>query len=87
MKREVYLSHSKEGNEKRDPKGYTPTIVLHIDYKLYATILAKRLSVFMPSLKDQTGFTGNRQTYDSIRKAIHITDHKVKGKLVQSSSA
>uniref|UniRef100_A0A096LQF6 Reverse transcriptase domain-containing protein n=1 Tax=Poecilia formosa TaxID=48698 RepID=A0A096LQF6_POEFO len=72
----------KVGKDKTDPKGYRPISVLNIDYKLYAAILAKRLSTLMPFLidEDQTGFIGNRQTHDSIRRAVHITDHITKEK-------
>uniref|UniRef100_A0A3B3XJ11 Reverse transcriptase domain-containing protein n=1 Tax=Poecilia mexicana TaxID=48701 RepID=A0A3B3XJ11_9TELE len=81
--REAFISViPKVGKDKTDPKGYRPISVLNIDYKLYAAILAKRLSTLMPFLidEDQTGFIGNRQTHDSIRRAVHVTDHITKEK-------
>uniref|UniRef100_A0A669BFP5 Reverse transcriptase domain-containing protein n=1 Tax=Oreochromis niloticus TaxID=8128 RepID=A0A669BFP5_ORENI len=81
--REAYISViPKAGKDKTDPRGYRPISVLNIDYKLFAAILAKRLSTLMPTLieEDQTGFIGNRQTHDNIRRAIHIIDQILKGK-------
>ena len=48
---------------------------------MYAAILAKRLNIIMPSLidEDQTGFISNRQTHDSIRRALNIIGQISKG--------
>ena len=65
----------KECKDRVDCKGYRPISVLNSDYKLYATLLAKRCPV-MPLLidEDQTGFIKNRQTHDNIRRALHTIE-------------
>ena len=51
--------------------------VLNVDYKLYATILARRLDKVLPQLihNDQTRFILQRQTHDNIRRSLHILHH------------
>ena len=67
----------KEGNNKSECSSYRPASVLNVDYKLYASVLARRLDRVLPHLihNDQTGFILQRQTHDNIRRSIHILHH------------
>lgn len=63
---------SKSGKDKTE-RSYRPISVLNIDYRIFATISAKRREPMLPKLidTDQTGFVKNRQTHDTIRRALH----------------
>uniref|UniRef100_A0A3Q3BC05 ribonuclease H n=1 Tax=Kryptolebias marmoratus TaxID=37003 RepID=A0A3Q3BC05_KRYMA len=66
----------KPGKDKTEGDSYRPISVLNIDYRIFATIMAKRLEFIIPEITDtdQTGFVHNRQTHDNVRRALHLID-------------
>ncbi len=56
---------------------FRPISVLNVDYRLFTSIMAKRMEELMPKLihNDQTGFIRQRRTQDNIRKTLHIMNH------------
>lgn len=72
----------KAGKDPLSCSSFRPISVLNIDYKLFTSIMAKRLEVLLPELinTDQTGFISQRQTHDNIRRTLHIINHIKKQK-------
>ena len=72
----------KEDKDRQECSNYRPVSVLNLDYKLFTSILARRLDKILPDLihLDQTGFIRQRQTLDNIRRTLHILDQTNKDK-------
>lgn len=62
--------------------------MLNLDYKLFTSIIAKRLEKILPRIinMDQTGFVLTRQTHKNIRRSLqinrHINQNKIQALLV-----
>lgn len=73
----------KGGKDPLNCSSFRPISVLNIDYKIFTSILAKRLELILPKLinTDQTGFISQRQTHDNIRCTLHMMNHIKKHKM------
>ena len=70
----------KMGKDKTECSSYRPISVLNIDYRIFASIMAKRLEdilVFLVDL-DQCGFLKARMTQDNVRRALFLVDNMSK---------
>lgn len=66
----------KPGKSPENVKNYRPISLLNIDYKIYASILAKRLALVIGDLvhPDQCGFIPGRSTFDNARLLCNLID-------------
>lgn len=64
----------KGSKDKLDCANYRPISVLNLDYKLFTSIIAKRVEKILPKIinMDQTGFVLTRQTHDNVRRVLQI---------------
>lgn len=67
----------KEGKGKLDCSNYRPISLLNQHYKIFTSILAKRLEHILPDIinLDQTGFIKKRRTRDNIRRTLNVINH------------
>lgn len=73
----------KEDKDKLQCGSYRPLSVLNVDYRLYTSIMARRMEDLMPNLinQDQSGFIRQRQTNDNIRRTLHVMNHIRRNKI------
>lgn len=64
----------KPGKSPDSPANYRPISLLNTDTKLYAKLLAQRLSTIIPQIihPDQVGFVPGRQASDGTRRLIDL---------------
>lgn len=73
----------KEGKDKMECSNFRPVSVLNQDYRLFTTILARRLETILPDIihQDQTGFIKQRQTQDNIRRTLHVMQNIIEKRI------
>lgn len=81
--REATISISKEGKDKLDCGSFRTTLICNTDYKLYMSILSRRVERVLPQLihTDQIGFILQRQTHDNVRCLLYVLSHVREHKL------
>uniref|UniRef100_A0A670HTQ3 Reverse transcriptase domain-containing protein n=2 Tax=Podarcis TaxID=42163 RepID=A0A670HTQ3_PODMU len=64
-------------------ESYRPISLINQDYKIFTSILANRLKIFLHKLiaPDQTGFVPGRNITDPIRKLLNLIEHSKATKL------
>lgn len=67
----------KEAKDKNECGSYRPISILNVDYRIYTSIMAKRMEKILPNLihNDQAGFIHKRQTQDNTRRTLHIMNY------------
>lgn len=73
----------KEGKDKLECGSYRPLSILNVDYRLFTSIMSRRMEEFLPNLinQDQSGFIRQRQTQDNIRRTLQVMNYIKKNKL------
>lgn len=66
----------KPGKNKTERGSYRSISVVNIDYRIFATLLAKQLEFITSELADtyQTGCVRNGQTHDDVRRALVLVN-------------
>lgn len=74
MLRAHIVTLPKPGKEPTTPANFCPISLLNSDTKVYAKLLARRLTDIIPSIiqRDQMGFVRGRQTSDATRRIVNV---------------
>lgn len=73
MQASIPLIH-KKGKDPLNCASYRPILLLFVDVRILAKILARRLGPIMPSIisEDQTGFMGGRNSFSNVRRLLGV---------------